>query len=66
MFKVNLFLHGAGRRLDQRSSARRLLTVVSLPFQRSVRPGETTARSVIIQLQAEHKTQSCINFIFQQ
>ena len=31
-----------------------------------VLPGETTARSIIIQLQAEHKTQFCINFIFQQ
>ena len=41
MFKVNLFVHSAGRRLDQRS--RRMLAVVSLPSQRSVRPGETTA-----------------------
>ena len=41
MFKVNLFVHSAGRRLDQRS--RRMLAVVSLPSQRSVRPRETTA-----------------------
>ena len=41
MFKVNLFVHSAGRRLDQRR--RRMLAVVSLPSQRSVRPGETPA-----------------------
>ena len=41
MFKVNLFVHSAGRGLDQRS--RLMLAVVSLPSQRSVRPGETTA-----------------------
>ena len=44
MFKVNLFVHSSGRRLDQR--IRRMLAVVSLPSQRSVWPGETTARRV--------------------
>ena len=34
LFKVNLFVHGAGRRLDQRS--KQLLAVVFLPSQRSV------------------------------
>ena len=52
MFKVNLFAHGAGRRLDQR--IRRLLAMVSLLSQRSVRPGETTARRVSVQLPSIH------------
>ena len=39
-FKVNLFVHGAGRRLTQRNA--RLLAVVSLSFG----VGETTARRV--------------------
>ena len=48
MFKVNLFVHGAGRRLDQRR--RRLLPVFSLPSQRSVLPVETTASRVVFLL----------------
>ena len=39
LFKVNLFVHGAGRRLDRRS--KQLLAVVFLPSQRSVRAGAT-------------------------
>ena len=39
LFKVNIIVHGAGRRLDQRS--KRLLAVVFLSSLRSVRPGET-------------------------